>query len=149
MRARPGPAVPGRALPAALLVALSAVVGMFAAPGAMAVTTTSRPSVTDSPQASPLAAPAARTGLREARDASAGRRATRSAAKLPATWLTPREVGPLVGSGPVPAAAVVLLLAGWLALRGVRARAARGGPGLPGGTPGCRRDRAPPAYATA
>jgi hypothetical protein len=132
-----------------LLVALSAVVGMFVAPAAVAASTATRPSVAGSPHVAPVAAPTARPAPRETQSVAA-RRAARASGSLPASVSTPSADGTLLGSVPVTAVAAVLALAGCLAvLRAARVRPARGAARVRVGTPGRLRGRAPPAYATA
>jgi hypothetical protein len=139
--------VPGRALPAALLVALSAVVGLFAAPAALGAAATPRSPVAGSPQPAAAGVPSARPASRDGRDTAAGRRATPVAALVTIRAQLPRDSSL---PGAVPAVAAVLALAGWLAaVRAARATPARAGALVPLGTPGSRLGRAPPAYATA
>jgi hypothetical protein len=126
-------------------VALSALVGMFFAPGAGATSTTPRQSVAGSPQAAPVGTPSARVSGRDGRE-TVGRRAgsTATAAHAPRHGDHHQSV-PL--AGPLPAVAV-LALAGWmaaLAVGRVEPRPVR----LSGSTPRGSRGRAPPAYATA
>jgi hypothetical protein len=139
--------VPGRALPAGLLVVLSAVAALFALPGAAAATGP-RSSVSGAPQAAPVTPAVARQSvLRDAREA-AGRRAARNA------------VGKQVAGGadagrheaqPAPTVAPAVLAAvAWLAVLGaVGVRRVRGRVRLAGPAPVACRGRAPPAYATA
>lgn len=122
-------------MPAALLVLLAALAGVFGAPAAASDGPATARSVVREPAPQRLVAPTRSTAaVRAGISAAVHGLATRAGT---------------TGSGPVPTAAVpgaLLLLA--LALLG-RAAVGGGGWSLPRRTPGSHRGRAPPAYALA